>query len=84
MFDKCYKDMILAINTILQGVLMIVALVAMVLLLGGMHSVLLRSDDTMNDRAADDLKLQIQKEEDAIMSDKNLFHGFLARENRKR
>ncbi len=70
-------------TTLLQGALMIVALIAMVLLLGGMHSLFGHGDDTMDDRSADDLRRQMSRREESVMSDKNVFHTFLAREPRR-
>lgn len=74
--------MIVMMNTLLQGALMLLALVAMVLLLAGMHSLFGRGHGVMDDRSADDLRKQMSSHEERVMSDKNVFHSFLAREGR--
>lgn len=70
--------MIYGMNTMLSGALLTVALVLMVLLLAGMHS-MLRHPSDMDDRMARRLRRDLARHDNGGISPSNSFAPFLSR-----
>lgn len=68
--------MIYGMNTMLAGALLTVALVLMVLLLAGMHSMLRHTAD-MDDRMARQLRRDLERHDNGGISPSNSFAPFL-------